>query len=244
MPPARHEGAAVSRILALVVAWASWGFLTLSAVLVAAFDGWPIGAGLVIVAFGAALDVITFRAYRQTQLALLARRRPASFNANRPAEAGIVFYMIALFFVLAFIQGADEPVYGIDLRLLASLALMAALFLSRLFIAAKRAGAADRRFDPDDVEPLPDLLAETSWGMLALLLLFPLMILPARLQRAVLNLIGYGLGLGVVQAAFLLIADGVPGLATIGLLLAFPAAIFFCAFLIPIFARSPLLARP
>jgi hypothetical protein len=231
----------MSRILALGLALASWGFLTISAAGVVAFQlglAWP---GAVLFIFGLALDAITYRFYGRIQRELTAGRRARAGHVSRQAEIGVIFYLIALFFLLAFVQGSGGPIFGLDPRLGACLALMGALFVARLFFAMKRARATEGRLEIEHVEPLPELLMETPWAFLVLLV-FPLFVLPALQQRLAFNIIGYGLGLAVSQAAFLLIFEGEPGLQTIYLLLAFPASLFFCAFLIPIFARSPLLA--
>ncbi len=228
----------MSRLLAQGVAGASRAFLTLLALSLAVTGLWSCPAAAVFVAFAVCLDLITFRYYLRTRVLLRLQRRG---HGQRHVELAAAFCMVLLFFVLAFVQGADEGAGQVDLKAMACLGLMFGLFLARLVFGGNRAAPGYRRINPDDYEPLPDIMMETRWGVLALLLLFPLLVLPARLQRATLNLIGYGLGFAVTHGAFRLIVEGKPGLATVGLLLALVAAIAFCAILVPIFARNPLL---
>jgi len=232
----------MSRILARGLALASWGYLTINALGMAIFMLDSPGIGAVIVGFGLSLDVIGHHSYKQTLIAMAVRRRRANQSAGRTTEIAVSFYLIALFFLLAFVQGSDGPIFGLDPRIGACLALMGGLFAGRQFFAMKRARVVDPRAAVDDIQPLAEFLLETNWGFLVLLV-FPLFVLPARVQRVAFNMLGYGLGLALAQAAFLLILKGEPGLATVGLLALYPAALFFCAFLLPVFARSPLLAE-
>lgn len=227
----------MSRLLARGVAGASWVFLSLLALSVAVTGLWPWPAAAVLVALALTLDLVTLRHYKRTRVALRLQRRG---DGQRHAELGAALFITLLFFALAFIQGAGSRIGGVDARLLVSLALMFGLFLARLCFGGARARAGYERIGFDAVTPFDEIAVQTKYGFLAFLLLSPLLILPARLQRASINLIGYGLGFVAAHWAFRLIAVGTPGLDTLGLIGAYVAALALCAVLIPLFARNPL----
>ncbi|PWR25135.1 hypothetical protein [Zavarzinia aquatilis] len=228
----------MSRLLARGVAGASWAFLSLLALSLAASGLWPWPVAAVFVAFALVLDLVTIRHYARTRVMLRLQRRG---DGQRYTELAAALFITLLFFALAFIQGAGPSIGGVDPRLLAALALMFGLFLARLCFGGARAKAGYERIGFDAVTPFDEVAVQTKYGFLAFLLLSPLLILPARLQRASFNLIGYGLGFAAAHAAFRLIATGKPGLETLGLIGAYVAALALCAVLIPVFGRHPLL---
>jgi len=227
----------MSRLLARGVAGASWAFLTLVAVSLAVTGLWPWPVAAVFVVFALSLDLVTFRHYARTRVMLRLQRRG---DGQRYAELAVALFVTILFFVLAFVQGAGPSIGGVDPRLLAALALMFCLFLARLCFGGARAKPGYERLDFDAVTPFDEIAAHTKYGFFAVLLLSPLLVLPARLQRATFNLIGYGLGFAAAHWAFRLIATGKPGLDTLGLIGAYVVALALCAVLIPVFARNPL----
>lgn len=227
----------MSGLLARGVAGASWAFLTLLTLSLAVTGLWPWPVAAVFVVFALSLDLVTFRHYVRTRVMLRLQRRG---DGQRYTELAVALFVIILFFVLAFVQGAEASIGGVDPRLLAALALMFCLFLARLCFGGTRAQPGYDRLDFDAVMPFDEIAAHTKYGFFAVLLLSPLLILPARLQRATFNLIGYGLGFAAAHWAFRLIATGTPGLDTLGLIGAYVAALALSAVLIPVFARNPL----
>lgn len=228
----------MSRLLARGVAGASWAFLTLLAVSLAVTGLWPWPVAVVFVVFALGLDLVTFRHYARTRVMLRLQRRG---DGQRHAELAVALFVTVMFFVLAFVQGAEASIGGVDPRLLAALAMMFCLFLARLCFGGARAKPGYERLDFDAVTHFDEIAAQTKYGFFAILLLSPLLILPARLQRASFNLIGYGLGFAAAHWAFRLIATGTPGLDTLGLIGAYVAALALCTVLIPVFGRHPLL---